>query len=93
MEKRDELYYILREYLSGGYTADVFADVIFGAFYPDRPFDALSKREFSEFNKLAEAASRFSKYEADFTNCPGAFVSAAELFAIAIDVDKALKEG
>lgn len=93
MGRRDELYYILREYLSGGYTADVFANVMFSAFYPDRPFDALSEGEFIEFNRLAEAASRFSKYEVDFINCPGAFVSAEELFAIAIDVYRALKEG
>ena len=86
MEKREELYYILKEYLSNHYTTAVFADVMFSAFYPDRPIEELSEPEFSEFNKLAEAVSRFSKYEEDFINCPNAFVSSEELLMTARQV-------
>lgn len=93
MEKREELYYILKEYLSNRYTSTVFADVMFNAFYPDRPIDALSEAEFEEFNRLAEAVSRFSRYEEDFINCPNAFVSSEELFSTATEVYQNLIQG
>lgn len=93
MEKREELYYILKEYLADRYTSAVFADVMFSAFYPDRPFGALSQIEFEEFNRLAEAASRFSRYEEDFINCPNAFISSEELFSTAAEVYQNLVRG
>ena len=90
MGTREKLYDVLKEYLAGNYTSATFADVMFEIFFPDVPREELSEDEFAEFGKLAEAASRFSKYDEDFINCPGAFVSSEELFSLAQEVHQFL---
>ena len=90
MDKRKQLYFLLKNYVSGNYNIADFSKEFYYAFYPDIPKEELSSIEYIEFNKLAYATARFSQYEEDFKNCPQAFVTASELDIIAKTVYKKL---
>lgn len=88
MNKKEQLYYTLKEYINGGYNTMVFCSTFYDIFYPDTPKDELTEYEYEEFERLASATARFSQYEEDFIKYPKAYVSAEEIRKIAESVYK-----
>ena len=83
MNKREQLYYVLTEYIAGHYDTNTFCYTFYDIFYPNIPKEELSKLEYTEFNALANAVARFSPYTKDIVNDPNAFTSKKDIQRIA----------
>lgn len=73
MTKRQQLYYMLEEFIRGGYDVSTFCDAYHDVFYPDIPYEELSEFELHHFEALGKVTARFSPHKEDHELCPGAF--------------------
>lgn len=85
MDVRDQICYLLREYLLGKYVTRDFCDALCAIFYPDIP------EGLRELERLAYAASRFSPRIEDHIACPNAYTTENEIKRIATEVAERLE--
>lgn len=82
MTYKEQLYYLLSEYIKGNYTTNDFCDQ-FGIIYNTKlDYDDLSNKEYDLFNKLTDITERFSPYEEDL-KIPNVFKSETDVKDIA----------
>jgi len=73
MKKREQLYYLIKEYSKGQYTIKDFCEVFEEVFFPDKPSNELSPYELTVFEMLASEISRFSPYPEDIRKYPNVY--------------------
>jgi hypothetical protein len=84
MTKKKQLYYLLEAFMCGKYDIPTFCEAFESAFYPDVPFNELSKFELEKFKILGDKVARFSPFEEDLRLYP-------DVYNTEDDIEKAIK--
>lgn len=86
------LFNELISYVQNNINTRSFCDGMYDLFFPDVPIKELSAFEYAVLSKLAYACARFSPYESDIQQCPGAYNSESQIRSLALQsYDELLK--
>lgn len=66
MNPREQLHYLIKEYVNGKYNTITFCNEFTRIYDVEIDYEDLSKLEISLFSELSSITARFSPYEEDF---------------------------
>lgn len=66
MTSKEQIYYLINEYIKGNYDTKTFCDQFTIIFNTETDYENLNQLENKLFLKLSSFTSRFSPYEEDF---------------------------
>lgn len=73
MNIKEQLYYLIREYLKENYTTNIFCEQFTNIYCQERHRANLSKLEDMEFDNLNDVTSRYSEFDEDIKMYPGVY--------------------
>ena len=73
MTKKQQLYYLIEEFVKGNYSVKSFCQAYEDIFYPDFPKHELTSEEVSKFEFLGGVVSRFSPFDEDVKLYPNVY--------------------
>lgn len=73
MTKKQQLYYLIEEFVKGNYSVKSFCQAYENTFYPDFPKKELTSEELSKFEFLGSIVSRFSPFDEDVKLYPNTY--------------------
>ena len=79
MNKKEQLYYLLKEFCKNKYDVSSFCTEYERVLYSDLPHDDLNEFELSQFYELGKIVVRFSPFIDDIENFPGVYYSKEEI--------------
>lgn len=75
MNIKEQLYYLIREYLKENYTTTIFCEQFTNIYCQERHKANFSKLEDVEFDSLNDVTSRYSEFDDDIKMYPGVYFS------------------
>ena len=79
MTKKEQLYYLIDEFVHGRYDVETFCRAFEDVFYPDIPRGELNADELAVFTELAETVSRYTPFVEDQKAYPMAYRTEEEV--------------